>query len=564
MKITTDFMKRLVLIALCALAAACTTTTPRYVTIEEGTVCPLDTAVFENDGISFPDGTIFTVVSEGRNEENVYVQRAYLNGHPYTRRTICYDVMKEGGQLKLVFGPTCKLWYCAAEPAEYVSHRPAPEDRLFTSPVIEQTIADVQAMLTNRRLAWMFANCFPNTLDTTVHFAEDDGSGHPDTFVYTGDIHAMWLRDSGAQVWPYLRFVSDPRIRAMLEGTIRRQFKCLCIDPYANAFNYGPTGSEWESDNTQMKPELHERKWEIDSHCYPIRLAYEYWKKTGDESIFDATWIEAMTKVYATLREQQRKDGHGPYYFTRECDRQYDMKCNYGYGNPVNPVGLIVSSFRPSDDATVLDFLVPSNFFAVTSLRKAAEILQTVNSEQELADGCLALADEVEQALYKYAVVEHPVYGKIFAYEVDGFGNALMMDDSNVPSLLAMAYLGDIDINDRIYQNTRRFVLSASNPYRFEGAAGYGIGGPHIGPGYIWPMSIIMRALTSQDDKEIQDAIIQLMTTDGGTGFMHESFNVDNPSDFTRKWFAWANTLFGETILQLIDNGKLELLNDII
>ena len=503
----------------------------------------------------------FRIVAEGNSDTNRYIQRIFLNGKPYTKAYFDYRDIMAGGELRIVMGDSHKLWYCADEPEEYVSKRPAEEARLFTSPVIEQKIEEVQSLLKNPRLAWMFANCFPNTLDTTVHFYEDDGSGHPDTFVYTGDIHAMWLRDSGAQVWPYLRFSDDPHIRRMLEGTIRRQFKCLCIDPFANAFNYGPTGSEWMTDNTEMKPELHERKWEIDSACYPIRLAYEYWKKTGDSSVFDSVWVEAMGKVLATFRDQQRKEGKGSYYFTRECDRQYDMKCNYGYGNPVNPVGLIASAFRPSDDATVLDFLVPSNFFAVTSLRKAAEILETVNGETALAGECRDLAAEVEDALYKYAVVDDPQFGRIFAYEVDGFGNALKMDDSNVPSLLAMAYLGDIDVNDRMYQNTRNFVLSSSNPYRFEGAAGAGIGGPHIGPDYIWPMSIMMRAFTSTSDEEIQDCIVQLMTTDAGTGFMHEAFFVDDPAHYTRDWFAWQNTLFGELILKLIDDGKAGLLD---
>ena len=519
--------------------------------------------LFDEVTINLDGDKTFTVKADNNSDTNRYIRRIWLNGQPYTKPYIDYKDIMAGGDLRFEMGSEHKLWYCAEEPSEYVDQRPAPESRLFTSPVIEQEIARIQGLLTNPRLAWMFGNCFPNTLDTTVHFSEDDGNGHPDTFVYTGDIHAMWLRDSGAQVWPYLRYSDDPQIRRMLEGTIRRQFKCLCIDPYANAFNYGPTGSEWESDNTEMLPELHERKWEIDSECYPIRLAYGYWKKTGDTSIFDATWIEAMEKVLKTLRQQQRKDGPGPYWFTRECDRQYDMKSNYGYGNPVKPVGLIVSSFRPSDDATVLDFLVPSNFFAVTSLRKAAEILENVNGNTVLAGECRSLAQEVEDALYKYAVVDRPNCGKVFAFEVDGFGNALMMDDANVPSLLAMAYLGDIDINDSIYQNTRNFVLSAANPYRFEGAAGYGIGGPHIGPDYIWPMSIMMRAFTSQDDNEIRDCIIQLMTTDAGTGFMHESFHVDNPAHFTREWFAWQNTLFGELILKLIDDGKLDLLNSI-
>ena len=321
---------------------------------------------------------------------------------------------------------------------EYVSQRPAEEDRLFRSEAVEDKIIEVQGLLTNPRLAWMFSNCFPNTLDTTVHFRENE-DGSPDTFVYTGDIHAMWLRDSGAQVWPYVQLANeDEHLREMIAGVITRQFKLINIDPYANAFNDGPTGGEWMSDITKMDPNVHERKWEIDSHCYPIRLAYQYWKTTGDESIFGEDWLNAIRNTLKTFKEQQRKDGPGPYSFMRKTERQLDTKCCSGYGNPVNPVGLIVSSFRPSDDATTFDFLVPSNFFAVTSLRKAAEILDSVNHEKELAAECRALADEVEKALKKHAIVKHPKYGKIYAFEVDGFGNAYLMDDSNAPSLLSL------------------------------------------------------------------------------------------------------------------------------
>ena len=416
---------------------------------------------------------------------------------------------------------------------EYVSQRPAEEDRLFRSEAVEDKIIEVQGLLTNPRLAWMFSNCFPNTLDTTVHFRENE-DGSPDTFVYTGDIHAMWLRDSGAQVWPYVQLANeDEHLREMIAGVITRQFKLINIDPYANAFNDGPTGGEWMSDITKMDPNVHERKWEIDSHCYPIRLAYQYWKTTGDESIFGEDWLNAIRNTLKTFKEQQRKDGPGPYSFMRKTERQLDTKCCSGYGNPVNPVGLIVSSFRPSDDATTFDFLVPSNFFAVTSLRKAAEILDSVNHEKELAAECRALADEVEKALKKHAIVKHPKYGKIYAFEVDGFGNAYLMDDSN------------------------------DNPYFFKGTAGEGIGGPHIGYDMIWPMSIMMKAFTSDDDAEIKWCIETLMTTDAGTGFMHESFHKDNPEKFTRAWFAWQNTLFGELILELIDEGRLDLLNSI-
>ena len=445
---------------------------------------------------------------------------------------------------------------------KYVNKRPASKNRLFKSDAVEKKIQEIKSMLKNPYLAWMFENCFPNTLDTTVHFRELNGK--PDTFVYTGDIHAMWLRDSGAQVWPYVQLANeDEKLKDMLEGVIRRQFMCINIDPYANAFNDGPVGGDWQSDMTDMKKELHERKWEIDSLCYPIRLAYHYWQVTGDASIFDAVWMEAIANVVKTFKEQQRKDGVGPYRFQRRTERALDTLNNNGNGAPVKPVGLIVSSFRPSDDATTLQFLVASNFFAVTSLRKAAQILTEVNKNETLAKECTDLAMEVETALKKYATYNHPKFGTIYAFEVDGFGNHLLMDDANVPSLLAMAYLGDVDIDDPIYQNTRRFVWSDSNPYFFKGKAGEGIGGPHVAYDMVWPMSIMMKAFTSQCDEEIKQCVEMLMRTDAGTGFMHESFHKDDPKVFTRAWFAWQNTLFGELIIKLINDGKLDVLNSI-
>ncbi|MBB4037279.1 hypothetical protein GGR21_003196 [Dysgonomonas hofstadii] len=451
----------------------------------------------------------------------------------------------------------------AIQQIDYVSKRPAKEKRLFRSEAIEKELNRIKALLHNPKLRWMFENCFPNTLDTTVRFAKKNGK--PDTSVYTGDIHAMWLRDSGAQVWPYVRLANeDPGLKEMLAGVILRQFSSINLDPYANAF-YTDTNQvgHWKSDITKMKPGVHERKWEIDSHCYPIRLAYHYWKTTGDTSVFSDEWLQAIQNILKTFKEQQRKDGVGPYLFQRKTERALDTVNNNGMGAPVKPVGLIVSSFRPSDDATTLQFLVPSNFFAVSSLRKAAEILQSVNKKEALVKECLDLAKEVEEALKKYATYNHPKYGMIYAFEVDGYGNQLLMDDANVPSLLAMPYLGDVDVNDPIYQNTRRFVWSTDNPYFFRGTAGEGIGGPHIGYDMAWPMSIMMKSFTSQDDDEIKWCIKMLMDTDADTGFMHESFNVNNPKKFTRAWFAWQNTLFGELISKLANEGKLDLLNSI-
>lgn len=450
-------------------------------------------------------------------------------------------------------------------PTDFKSNRPPVDQRLFKSKAVESEIVRIKKMIKNPKLAWMFENCFPNTLDTTVRYRKTNGKD--DTVVYTGDIHAMWLRDSGAQVWPYVQLAnSDPELKAMLAGVIRRQFKCIIIDPYANAFldPHDPNPDhQWMSDMTDMKLELHERKWEIDSLCYPIRLAYHYWKTTGDASIFDEEWLQAIELVLQTFHEQQRKNGNGPYKFQRKTERQLDTMNNDGWGNPVNPVGLIASAFRPSDDATTFQFLVPSNFFAVSSLRKAAEILATVNKKPELAEKCKNLAQEVETALKKYAIFNHPKYGQIYAFEVDGFGNQYFMDDANVPSLLAMPYLGDMDANDPIYQNTRKYVWSKDNPYFFKGTAGEGIGGPHIGYDMIWPMSIMMKAFTSRDEKEIQTCIKMLMDTDAGTGFMHESFNKDNPEKFTRAWFAWQNTLFGELILKQVNEGRIDMLNAI-
>ena len=192
---------------------------------------------------------------------------------------------------------------------------------------------------------------------------------------------------------------------------------------------------------------------------------------------------------------------------------------------------------------------------AVSSLRQTAELLDAVNRRTDLAQECRALAAEVQAALERYAIVEHPKYGRVYAYEVDGFGGAILMDDANVPSLLALPYISDVPASDPVYQNTRRLVWSEDNPYFFRGSAGEGIGGPHVGYDYIWPMSIIMRAMTATDTAEVAACLDQLKKTTGGTGFIHESFHKDNDTKFTRAWFAWANTLFGELILKLHDEG---------
>ncbi|HET9825438.1 MAG TPA: glycoside hydrolase family 125 protein [Chitinophagaceae bacterium] len=445
---------------------------------------------------------------------------------------------------------------------DFESKRPPLADRHFTSDAVETVITEIKSTVKNKELAWLFENCFPNTLDTTVDFSMQDGK--LDTYVITGDIDAMWLRDSTAQIWPYLPLMkNDKKLQQLVAGVINRQVKCIHLDPYANAFYKDASRiSEWkDTDITEMKPGIHERKWEIDSLCYPVRLAHRYWKLVGDDAPFDTRWKEAIGLTLKTFREQQRKRGNGPYHFERKTSWATDGVPLSGYGYPVKPVGLICSTFRPSDDATVFSFLVPSNFFAVISLTQAAEMVNRIHHDAALANECIQLANEVSIALKQHAFTTHPKFGKVYAYEVNGFGSFHLMDDANVPSLLSLPYLAAVPATDTTYQNTRRLVLSDEDPFYFKGKIAEGIGSPHTGVNLIWPISIIMRALTSSNNDEIKKCIRLLLQTHGGTGFMHESFHKDDPRNFTRKWFAWANTIFGELVLTT--HKKSPLLLDI-
>lgn len=435
----------------------------------------------------------------------------------------------------------------------YITNRPALTKRNFTSVGVNQFIEKAKAKIKDPELAWLFENCYPNTLDTTVDF--EMINQQPDTYVITGDIDAMWLRDSTAQITPYLPFVKeDEALAQLVEGVINRQKKCILLDPYANAFYKDVKKvSEWKSDLTTMQPGIHERKWEIDSLCYPIRLAYKYWKLTSNTKVFDDQWVKTIELTLKTFKEQQRKKENGPYTFQRTTAWATDGVPLGGYGYPTKPVGLICSMFRPSDDATIFPFLIPSNCFAVVSLRQAAELLLKVKNNTALATQCIELANEVDKAIHKYGIVNHPEHGQVYAYEVNGFGSFNLMDDANVPSLLSLPYLGYVKNNDPFYMNTRNLVLSPSNPFYYKGTKAEGIGGPHAGVNMIWPLSIIMRGLTTDSKTEMLYCLSMLKSTHANTGFMHESFHKDDANNFTRKWFAWANTLFGEFIQHILN-----------
>jgi len=432
------------------------------------------------------------------------------------------------------------------------SRRPPPGRRTFASPAVEARLAQVAAAIPNPGLRELFENCYPNTLDTTITF--QTAGGVEDTFIITGDIPAMWLRDSSAQTFVYMPLAArDEALRGLFRGLIRRQAKCVLLDPYANAFYAGPTLGGFRHDHTVMKPGVHERKWEIDSLCYPVEVAHAYWRATGDRAPFDDTWHEAARLTLATLRTEQRLDGKTPYRFARESHSFYDNSPNGGRGNPTRKIGLIHSAFRPSDDCCLFPFLIPSNFFAVKALRHLAELAGEVAHDAELKRECLGVAGVVEEALRQHASCVHPIHGRIWAFEIDGFGNALMMDDANVPSLLSLPYLGCCGAEDPLYRSTRGFALSGENPYFHRGRLAEGIGGPHVAPNMIWPLSIIMRAMTSTKDAEIAACLRMLARTDAGTGFMHESFDPDKPSVYTRPWFAWCNSMFATLILRLAD-----------
>jgi meiotically up-regulated gene 157 (Mug157) protein len=431
--------------------------------------------------------------------------------------------------------------------------RPAAAQRRFTSEAVERAIAKTKAAIHDPQLATIFENCFPNTLDTTVFPGEFEGK--PDTFVITGDIDAMWLRDSSAQVTPYLPFAKeDPKLARLIEGVIRRQARLVTLDPYANSFMRSADAKplSWSvHDRTEMKPGVGERKWEIDSLCYTVRLTYSYWKALGDTKPFDENWHTAARTIVKTFREQQRKDGPGPYHFQRQEWNPTDTLTGNGYGTEVRANGMIFSMFRPSDDACVYPLFVPANLFAVRSLLQLAEMAKSIVHDEGLAQDATRLADEVAAAIAKHGVMEHAGFGTIYAYEIDGYGNALFMDDANAPGLLSLALLECIRVDDPLYQRTRKFALSESNPYFYKGTAAEGIGGPHVGANYIWPMSIIVRGLTSRDTAEMEQCLRWLRNTTAGTNFMHEAFWKDDAAKFTRPWFAWANTLFGEFVLKL-------------
>lgn len=398
-------------------------------------------------------------------------------------------------------------------------------------------------------LAPLARQCFLNTMETTVTQLSDGSF-----FVITGDIPAMWLRDSAAQLKPYLKYAgADEELKKIVRSVIGKYAFYVNLDPYTNAFNSAELGQRWsDADRSNfMSGWIWERKYEVDSLCAPLYLTHEYYTVTHDQSIFTPELRSMLNVILATFRTEQRHGESSPYWFIREdAPVPSDTIPMHGKGRPVNFTGMTWSGFRPSDDSCKFGYLIPANMMAVIALRKAAVLAEEGFGDVALKAELLELSDEIEDGIETYGVVEHPKYGKIYAYETDGFGNYNLMDDANSPSLLAIPYLGYRPADDPVYQNTRRFILSEDNPYYYSGTAARGVGSPHTPPRYIWHIGLCMQILTSTDAAEKRACFDMISRTHAGTNFMHEGFDVDDPAKFTRPWFAWANTLFSQTLAQ--------------
>lgn len=400
----------------------------------------------------------------------------------------------------------------------------------------------------HRDWAVNFKASFANTLTTTIKI-QDDGT----TFVLTGDIPAMWLRDSTAQVRPYLVLAKkDKNLEAMIAGLVKRQFKYINLDPYANAFNEFANGLGHQSDDTEMNDWIWERKYEVDSLCYPVQLAYLLYKNTGCTSHFDEEFEKGIIKILNVFSIEQ-DHRYSPYRFQRATDRKEDTLVNGGKGSKIKPTGMTWSGFRPSDDACQYGYLIPSNMFAVVILGYLEEIFTDIIPNNEVVIKANKLKQEINKGIKEYGYRKNKDGQIIYAYEVDGLGASLLQDDSNVPSLLSAPYLGYCSLDDPIYLATRKTILSEENPYFYEGKYAKGIGSSHTPKDYVWPIAIAMEGLTTNDKLEKERILDLLVATDAGTHFMHEGFDVNNPNNYTREWFSWANMMFCELVMDYFD-----------
>lgn len=402
------------------------------------------------------------------------------------------------------------------------------------------------------RWAENFNACFANTLLTTVK-RHEDGT----TFLLTGDIPAMWLRDSTAQVRPYLVIAKDDHdLSDMIAGLVRQQFRFVNIDPYANAFNEEPNGHTWDPNDQSdfSSPWLWERKYEVDSLCYPIQLAWLLYANTGRTDHFDGEFVSGVRRILDVFETEQDHAARSSYFFVRDCDIPTESLVNDGKGSPVAVTGMTWSGFRPSDDACTYHYLVPANMFVVVVMGYLERIFGgEILDDADIAARAKALRVSVRDGIEEHARTTNRDGETIYAFETDGLGHYNVMDDSNVPALMAAPYLGYCEPDDPTYLATRRTLLSDENPYYYEGEYLKGIGSPHTPPRYVWPIALAIEAMTS-GEKDCEAHILdRLVATDAGTHLMHEGIDVDDPTKYTREWFSWSNMMFCELLMDYFD-----------
>ncbi|KAI0165026.1 glycoside hydrolase family 125 protein [Xylariaceae sp. FL1272] len=468
-------------------------------------------------------------------------------------------------------------------PLELPFQRPHVKCRTFNSDAIEEVIEDVVSRMKDPDLARLFENTFPSTTDTTVKFHTSGfdkkarkapstlGQGEwegPHSFIITGDIIAEWLRDSTNQLTPYQPLAKkDPDIHTLILGAINTQSEYVIESPYCNAFQPPPISNLPVSYNgqddvvhpTYEPTSVFECKYELDSLAHFLALGNNFYKSTGSKEFLIPRWHSALRTVLEVLKEQSRSTfdpetgryRRNQYTFNRNTNTGTETLSLHGVGNPLNyGTGLVRSAFRPSDDATILGFFIPANAQMATELKRTAKVLKDAG-EIELAQEVGEWSETITKGIWEHGVVQHREYGKVFAYEVDGYGSVILMDDANYPSLLALPLMGFVDVDDETYQNTRKMLLAkSSNPYYLTGKDFHGIGGPHIGLSNAWPMSLLIQAQTSSNDTEITECL-DLVLRSSKLGLIHESVDVRMMTSYTRSWFAWANGVFASTILDL-------------
>lgn len=376
----------------------------------------------------------------------------------------------------------------------------------------------------NAKLDRLYLTAYEETIQRHAS-AQRDGT----TYVSTGDIEAEWLRDSSAIVRPYIGLSQhDGGIASTLRGVVARQARYILVDPYANAFS--------------RDYKVVERKFEVDSLLYPIWFAYDYYKQTGDRSIFTPQVHRAFQRVLDTLRIEQRHAQRSHY--------TNPQLANGGRGSPVKYTGMVWDGFRPSDDPVRYHYNIPVNMFASVVTRDLTALAKDVWHDERMAEDAWGLSVEIQRGIEQYGTLNLKPFGRIYAYEVDGLGHANVMDDANVPSLLSIPYFGYLPKNSSLYQATRKFVLSPRNPYFFTGRYAQGVGSPHTPRGYVWPLALCIQALTASDDAEVNRVFSYIAASDVGDHRLHESFNANWPEAYTREDFAWPNAMYAELVLE--------------